>query len=323
LGQILDGFSEEDRASIRDFLDFLSSNEYMTLVDDLEAFPEIPPSFDEPGVINNAIVDVSSQHHDYRKIVEALDSLGCQHVQVRSFSTLFGLAHLGELAGLCRGTSIQSLEGVLHHEPGLSDDDYVRTVSANRILAGLIVHSADQDRRIRVDYGTSGSSAPLVAIEIRMTKERMASRLDCGTISRSELLAPSTRTLNELRLFNGCLNRKISIDEDGHVRNCPAMGRSFGHHQAVALAEVASSSAFQTAWKMRKDDIQVCRDCQYRYACTDCRAFLEDPEAEDSKPLKCGYDPYTDSWADWTARPHARDTLRKYRQRIHLPIVRP
>src|SRR5207244_41900 len=156
-----------------------------------------------------------------------------------SYSTLFGLGHLVELAGLCRGTSIQSLEGVLHHEPALSGDDYVRAVSANRILAGLLVHSADQDRRIPVDYGTSGSAAPLVAVEIRMTKRKMASCLDCGTISRTELLAPSTRAFNELRVFNGCLNRKISIGEDGDVRNCPAMGRSFGHHQASALAEVA------------------------------------------------------------------------------------
>jgi SPASM domain peptide maturase of grasp-with-spasm system len=119
------------------------------------------------------------------------------------------------------------------------------------------------------------------------------------------------------------LNRKISIDEDGHLRNCPAMGRSFGHHQAVALAEVAGSSAFQRAWKLRKDDIQICRDCPYRYACTDCRAFLEDPEAEDSKPLKCGYDPYTDTWADWTARPHATDTMKEYRRRLRLPILGP
>jgi SPASM domain peptide maturase of grasp-with-spasm system len=323
LRQILDGFSEEDQANVRDFLEFLSSNEYMTLVDDLAPFPEIPSSFDAAGSIDNAIVDVRSHHHDYRKIVAGLDALGCRHLQVRSYSTLFGLAHLEELAGLCRGTSIQSLEAVLHHEPALSDDDYVRTVSANRIVAGLIVHSADRDRRIRVDYGTSGTSAALVAVEIAMTRRKMESGADCGAISRRELLVPSTRTVNELRLFNGCLNRKLSIDEGGHVRNCPAMERAFGHHQAVALAEVATSSAFQRAWKLRKDEIQVCRDCAYRYACTDCRAFLEHPEAEDSKPLKCGYDPYTDSWADWTARPHAVDTLEEYRRRVRLPVLRP
>ena len=321
LGQILTGFSEADQANIRDFLEFLLNNEFMTLVDDLEPFPEIASSFDEPGLINNAIIDVRSQHHDYRKIIEALDSLGCLHVQVRSYSTLFGLGHLLELAGLCRGTSIQSLEGVLRHQPTLSDDDYVKAVSATRMIAGLIVHSADGERTIRVDYGTSGSSASLIAIEIRMTKKKMASCSDCGTISRSELLAPSTRTVNELRLFNGCLNRKISIDEHGHVRNCPAMGTSFGHHKEVPLAQVAASSAFQRAWKMRKDDFQVCRDCQYRYACTDCRAFLEDPEPATSKPLKCGYDPYTDSWADGSTLPDSTDAPRRCERRNQLPIV--
>jgi SPASM domain peptide maturase of grasp-with-spasm system len=322
LGEILCEFSPEDRASVLDLLEFLLSNEYATMVDGFDRYPEIPTAFHEPGLIHNAIIDVRSQHHDYRKIVEALDRLGCQHLQVRSYSTLFGLRHLEELAGLCRGTSIQSLEGVLHHEPGLRDDDYVRTVSANRILPGLIVHSAEQDKSIRVDYGTSGSSSQLIVVEIRMTRGRIESCLDCGTIRRGELLPPSTRTTNELRLFNGCLNRKLSIDEDGCVRNCPAMGTSFGHHQAISLTEVATSSAFQRAFRMRKDDIQVCRDCPYRYACTDCRAFLEDPEAEHSKPLKCGYDPYTDSWSDWRARPKAEGTMERYRQRTRLPVLR-
>ena len=321
LGEILSEFSPEDRANVLDLLEFLLGNEYAMMVDGFDRFPQIPTSFHEPGLINNAIIDVRSQHHDYRQIVEALDRLGCQHLQVRSYSRLFGLRHLAELAGLCRGTSIQSLEGILHHEPELSDDDYVRTVSANRILPGLIVHSAEADKTIRVDYGTGGSSAQLIAVEIRMTKGRIESCLDCGTISRGELLAPSTRTTNELRLFNGCLNRKISIDEDGCVRNCPAMGTSFGHHRSTSLAEVALSSAFQRAWRVRKDDIQVCRDCPYRYACTDCRAFLQDPEALNSKPLKCGYDPYTDSWTEWRARPHAEDTLGRYRQRTRLPVV--
>ncbi len=298
------------------------NNEYVAFVDDLAPFLEIPAAWDAPCSIQNAIIDVNTQRHDYRKIISELDVLGCEHLQVRSYSPLFAVSDLIELARLCRSTSIQTLQAVIPHDPMNSDDDYVSVVTSNRILVGLIVHSANQNRRIRVDYGAQGSSAELVAVEIEMTTKKVESDLDCGSITKRELLRPSASTFNELRYFNGCLNRKISVDENGQVRNCPAMGRSFGHHQSIALSDIVGGASFQRAWRVRKDEIKVCQDCQYRYACTDCRAFLEDPHTDDSKPLKCGYDPYTDSWSDWRGRPGATGTLAMYRKRRHLPILK-
>lgn len=323
LGALLDTFAENERANLHDFVGFLFGNEYATFVDDLAPFLEIPSTWDAPCSIQNAIVDVNTQHHDYRRIISDLDVLGCEHLQVRSYSPLFAISDVVELARLCQGTSIQALQAIILHDPMSSDDDYVSAVTSNRILASLVVHSANQNRRIRIDHGAQGTSADLVAVEIEMTTKKLESALDCGSISKKELLRPSTSTFNELRHFNGCLNRKISVDENGQVRNCPAMGKSFGDHRSVVLSDIVAAPSFQRAWRARKDEIKVCQDCQYRYACTDCRAFLEDPGTDDSKPLKCGYDPYADSWTDWRERPGAVATWETYRKRRHLPILRP
>jgi SPASM domain peptide maturase of grasp-with-spasm system len=321
LGELLDTLSEDDRAGFSDFLRFLFDNEYACMMSDPGAFPEIPSSWDAPGAIQNAIIDVDAQHHDYGKLVSELDALGCQHLQVRCYSRLFGVSELATLAGLCHGTSIQSLQAILVHDPARPDDDYAAVVTGNRIICSLIVHSADEDRKLVIDRGTRGSSAALTAVEIGFTTKKLSSHLDCGTITVGTLLAPSTPTFTELRHFNGCLNRKVSVDASGQVRNCPAMAESFGDHRGVALSEIAAEARFQRAWRARKDEIAVCRDCPYRYACTDCRAFLEVPDAEDSKPLKCGYDPYTDSWTDWGARPQAMATMAGYRKRHHLAVL--
>lgn len=321
LGELLDTLSEDDRPSFLELLQYLLANEYACMMDDPGAFPEIPSSWDAPCVIQDAIIDIDARHHDYGKIVSELDALGCQHLQVRCYSRHFGASDLAALARLCHGTSIQTLQAILVHEPELSHDDYAEVVTNNRIVSDLVVHSADADRRIVVDRGARGSSAAFTAVEIRFTTKVLGSHLECGTITTRELLAPSTPTFNELRHFNGCLNRKLSVDASGHVRNCPAMGTSFGHHAEVSLAEVAAHAGFQRAWRAKKDEIQVCRDCPYRYACTDCRAFLEHPDVEDAKPLKCGYDPYSDSWTDWMARPQATATVEEYRRRHRLPVI--
>lgn len=307
LGELIDMVADDDRDNLCAFLGFLHDHEYIVLVDDPSPFPDIPSTFESPSVVSNAIIDVNTEHHDYRKLIGELDALRCEYLQVRSYGPMFGLADLVEVARLCRGTSILSVEAILRHQPELTDEDYASAVGGHRVIGGLVVHSADRDRVIRVDYGVTGSSAELVAVEIKLSTTRLESHLDCGAIGMADLLRPSTPSFNELRSFHGCLNGKVSIDAAGEVRNCPAMAKGFGHHRRTALAEVVASAAFQAPWHHRNDDIEVCRDCPYRYACTGCRAFVTEPGAPfPSKPSKCGYDPYTDSWTEG---------------RVHLPVL--
>lgn len=46
--------------------------------------------------------------------------------------------------------------------------------------------------------------------------------------------------------------------------------------------------------------------------CTDCRAYVEDPEDILSKPLKCGYNPYTAEWSEWSSNPLKQKTINFY-----------
>ena len=42
----------------------------------------------------------------------------------------------------------------------------------------------------------------------------------------------------------------------------------------------------------RKDKIDQCKDCEFRYACMDCRCFLKEADNPLSKRAKCKYNPY-------------------------------
>ena len=43
-------------------------------------------------------------------------------------------------------------------------------------------------------------------------------------------------------------------------------------------------------------DQRAYKDCKFRYICTDCRAYLANPNDMYSKPLKCNYNPYSATW---------------------------
>ena len=67
------------------------------------------------------------------------------------------------------------------------------------------------------------------------------------------------------------------------------MKTSFGNIDRNNIVDVAISTVFQRHWQITKEQIRVCRDCEFRMICSDCRAFLHDDYA---KPAKCDYDPY-------------------------------
>ena len=90
------------------------------------------------------------------------------------------------------------------------------------------------------------------------------------------------------------------------------MKRSFGNIKNITLEEALSHPDFKKLWNINKDQIEVCKDCEFRYICTDCRAYLEDPENIYSKPLKCGYNPYTCEWEEWSTNPLKQKAIEYY-----------
>ena len=50
------------------------------------------------------------------------------------------------------------------------------------------------------------------------------------------------------------------------------------------------------------DNVLICRDCEYRYACFDCRPLAKASAGETAEylsapPARCTYNPYTGQWA--------------------------
>ena len=101
-----------------------------------------------------------------------------------------------------------------------------------------------------------------------------------------------------------CLSGKLVITETGDVLPCV-----FSRNQIIAnvsdntLRDVVFSDKLQSVWRITKDDVLVCQDCEYRYACSDCRpiayagAEYRTDYSHAPYPL-CTYNPYTGEWGN-------------------------
>ncbi|MGD9493528.1 MAG: grasp-with-spasm system SPASM domain peptide maturase [Bacteroidales bacterium] len=116
----------------------------------------------------------------------------------------------------------------------------------------------------------------------------------CGVIDESMfILDYENYTLS--KNFNSCLYKKLSIDSNGFIKNCPAMKHNYGHIRNINIEDVINLPEFQKWWQIKKDDIEVCKDCELRYFCHDCRAYTLNNNIY-GKPSKCKYNPYNNSW---------------------------
>jgi SPASM domain peptide maturase of grasp-with-spasm system len=290
---------EQSRQSMVDFFELLIQKEFVNCSITPRVLPGIREIWDSPCHIQNAIIDIKDQAHDFGSIFEQLDKLGCEIVQIRCFTNLHSLEEMQQIVALACHTSVQGIELLLKYDPRYSDEAYVRFMESVPIVSQLTIHSSPTDKELVTTFGCENESEASIVKKLFLVKDRISSERHCGVIHVGTVTPPTTAVFFENRLHNGCLNRKISIDAEGFVKNCPSMSVSFGHHTRTSLSSVAMDNRFRSAWHIKKDMIKKCQDCEFRYACTDCRAYLEDPRDMFSKPLKCGYDPYTGTWDNW------------------------
>jgi SPASM domain peptide maturase of grasp-with-spasm system len=222
------------------------------------------------------------------------------------------LSSCKELLVEAQHKSIAGIEFILKYENDVSDDEYSAFVQQNPLITALTLHSATDSKYVVVNSSLSEyyDGAPLTGI--RFTTQEIDSHNHCGLITQKHLTPPSVNTFFEAKSFNGCLNRKISVDADGNIKNCPSMNASYGNVHNTSLVTAVNSSHFKEKWETSKDHIAICCDCEFRYACSDCRGYLENPSDALSKPLKCGYDPYTGVWNEWTNDPNKLTVAKLY-----------
>lgn len=99
---------------------------------------------------------------------------------------------------------------------------------------------------------------------------------------------------------HNCFLEQICVGADGSVYPCLAERKvSYGNIRFNSLNEILLSETAQKFRHLNKNHIDVCRDCEYRYCCFDCRVRAKDYLGGNdfhAKPWWCTYNPYTGKW---------------------------
>lgn len=281
----------EDRETLKDYLEFLTKNEFgfYCSKEELILFPDIDfkPSKTIEPLVTNAIIDVSPDStHDYPRLLRELELLGCKHIQVRSYEQIGFVHSANHILSLAEGSRIQSIDFLAKYTTGVLEESLFPLTEKYSRLKEITVHSSPFKKIVKDGRGVS---------RLFYVEDAISSNQHCGIIS-PYYFAINVEAFGHAQNRNSCLHGKISIDEHGDIKNCPSMKVVFGNTRKNSLREALLSTHFKNHWNITKDQISICRDCEFRYICTDCRAFTLDTNTAYGKPSKCSYDPYTATW---------------------------
>lgn len=235
--------------------------------------------------------------------VTTLDEVTCRYIQLRFFSPV-PIDVLAGIFALIAASEIKAFDVILKYE---LHDNYMTKVcdlvEGNGKLRCLTLYGASINEIVRSENFGFGV--------ILQTTDDISSHLHCGVVTPI-YFSPNIETFTESQKHNTCLNRKLGIDINGNIKNCPSMVRNFGSIGETKLKDVVNAPGFKNCWYIDKSQIKVCQVCEFRHICTDCRAYLENPSDIYSKPLKCGYDPYTGTWEQWSTTEAKQEAIRFY-----------
>jgi len=304
--ELIAEYGEENKEVIIDYLSHLERKEFGFFLDEheLDYFPEISHKFSTPRLIYNAILELGDWEDEYfSNVIDQLELLGCNKVSIVSFHTI-NKDKLDVLLSYFRNTRVDSIVLTLKFNHELGDKKYIHylTNKFHRITNILLV-AVPKDQ-----YLKATTKSPC---NVHYTSKSVDSFKYCGAVNQ-EYFFPNSDKVFESMDHNSCLYKKISIDQIGDIKNCPSMNESFGDVAKTSLAVALKLDGFKKYWNLSKDKVDVCKDCEFRHVCTDCRAYLDNPSDKYSKPLKCGYDPYTNIWQEWSTDKLKKEAIQYY-----------
>jgi len=295
---------------IDDYFKFLYNEDFIFFTDTPWLFQKMSLNWFSPNKITNAIIDIgTNSNFEINKILNDLNKLYCKHLEIRFYRNV-NFSELKDIPAILNNqkSSIMSVDYLLPYNSIFKEDKIYDFFKDNGRIFSMRFYNAKYNKFIPPIEDRRGY--------IVYTKNKIKSKICCGVVDTGFFIANISNFTESLH-HNSCLNRKISIDVDGNIKNCPSMPESYGNIKDTALEEALNKPGFKKYWNITKDQIEVCKDCEFRYVCTDCRAYTErtkfdKDDIDFSKPLKCGYNPYTNEWAEWSTNPLKQKAIEYY-----------
>ncbi len=256
-------------------------------------------------IINEIIIEHSRiDGFSIENVYEKIETTGAEFIQIRFID--YSFTKLRKVLSLLSTSSVRTIEVLVPYMDEDKNSQLINFIEKNPRVQILYFYNSPFNKSINKPFYFN-----VVYYEKNLTDEKL-----CGIISTDYFLV-DIKNFSKAKNVNSCLKDKLFISSSGTIKNCPSLNKKIGHINDVVFDDLYTAMEKDFVRNITKDNIDVCKDCEYRYMCIDCRAYVEEPSNILSKPLKCGYDPYEGIWSDWTKNPLKQIAIKYYEIEIN------
>lgn len=210
-------------------------------------------------------------------------------------------------------TTIYADNAEIHDKVTQNQGSFLKTTNAiNTVIkkniplriASILMKANENEGEKIMNYCTALGVEALPPDIIRPTgrgenQDLLPTNLRCKSIQPPFYISDTDFKIAQL--YHPCLAGKLAITPNGNVYPCIfARNNCLGNITSTSLTDLLSSKQLQDCWHTTKDKIKKCKDCEYRYACPDCRPAAQNVDKNHdwlAAPPDCSYNPYTGIWA--------------------------
>jgi len=269
----------------QEYLDYLLENEFVfeCTEEELVYYPPLNNKWDYPAHITNTVIEIDKHLYINKECLEQLLDLGCKHF-VFIFKNSLVLEWLDKVSKLFDETQALTIEIYYKYSKKIKNEMLEEIMKQNPRISYILLYEAPHDEIItptNIRGNIVYYSKPVCYDE-------------CSVNPQSLIVNMSLYT--ESLHFNTFYNRKLCIDKQGNIKNYLTQRKSFGNFFSDNIEKVIRKKSFKNIWKVKKDLIDVCIECEFRYMCVDSRFPKLRSKGSYYHTKECAYNPYICKW---------------------------
>jgi len=283
---IREKYNNEYDETLNEYFYFLIENELIYFTDNPNSFPLIDLDYKIASSITNVIIDLV-EGIDYSEFVKQIDELGCKAV-------VLNCTNHGDLSLALKTLTFFSKSGISHIEIYLNQDSSIDDLK-------LVFFEENRLQRVILFNSNKNLYYPLengMGKEIIYTKKNKEQNQSC--IITPNLFSINLSTFTESQKYHTYFNRKLYVGQKGVIKNAPECEEEFGFIQNIKntedLKKIVFNPEFQKYWKINKEMIDICKDCEFRHVCVESLLPYNHKNGSYYHKETCGYNPYIVLW---------------------------
>lgn len=271
-----------DKIILKKYIRFFLSNELVIVSNDIQRYPAISNSFERPYSIDTITIDSDLSTSILKGFLERkIDNLGVSNLKI--ISTDYDLQKITSILKFINKSRIKSVILYIKHVAGL-ENELIKLQNKYARIAEVIFYEVKKEQLKQSKF----------IYEVKSLEETLAMK-----INNQNNFALELSNFNEALKYSSAYNRTLYIDCYGNIKRHIGDKSIFGNLESHDLNEIVKHREIIEFWKINKDSMETCRDCEFRYICPD--GGIPFKTAEDkyyTYSQSCNYNPYTNKWID-------------------------